>query len=346
MRKIFYIVGASSAALFAPIAAYAHEVYVLDSKAVAQDMAAQSPNPFSAYFGNEHNFFFWAFVSFVTVSTIMAASTFHVFERALGPTFLYIKRFAHPVTRITIGLSLMSFGWYGGLFGPELSFSQLFAGGAELMGNALIVFGAAIVLGLYTRVIALMGIALYSIVAITHGTYLLTYADHLGAYLLLFLLGSGRFSLDEQFGLGRLAGPMQRVAKRYAYLAFPIMRVLFGFGIMYASIYAKYIHSQLALDVVLTYNLTEYFPFDPLFVVLGALIIEFAAGAMILLGIEIRWTALFLLFWLTLSLLYFQEALWPHIVLFGLGLALFAHGYDRYSLEGHFLKYGHREPVM
>jgi hypothetical protein len=67
---------------------------------------------------------------------------------------------------------------------------------------------------------------------------------------------------------------------------------------------------------------------------------------MLILGIEIRWTAIFVLFWLTLSLLYFGEAAWPHLVLFGLGIALFLHGYDRYSLEGQFLKKAHTEPVL
>jgi hypothetical protein len=44
--------------------------------------------------------------------------------------------------------------------------------------------------------------------------------------------------------------------------------------------------------------------------------------------------------------MYFQELIWPHGILFGLAIALFLHGYDRYSLEGFFLKKGKREPVF
>ena len=83
-----------------------------------------------------------------------------------------------------------------------------------------------------------------------------------------------------------------------------------------------------------------------MFIVLGALIIEFLAGLMLVLGVAIRWTGLFLLFWLTLSLLYFQEAVWPHIILFGLGIAIFCHGYDSFSLEGLWLKKRGREPLL
>ena len=95
-----------------------------------------------------------------------------------------------------------------------------------------------------------------------------------------------------------------------------------------------------------TYNLTQYFPFDPLFIVLGAGIIEFLAGVFIIVGFEIRHTVLFLLFWLTLSLLFFQESVWPHLVLVGVLVALFMRGYDRYTVEGRFWGTGGREPVL
>jgi len=124
------------------------------------------------------------------------------------------------------------------------------------------------------------------------------------------------------------------------------MRILFGFGIIYASLYAKFLYSLLALEVVIRYDLTRYFPFDPLFVVLGALIIEFLAGALFMIGIAVRWSSIFLLFWLSLSLVYFQEDVWPHAILFGLSIVVFLHGYDRFSLEGRFLKRRGREPVL
>jgi hypothetical protein len=56
--------------------------------------------------------------------------------------------------------------------------------------------------------------------------------------------------------------------------------------------------------------------------------------------------ALVFIGFLTLSILFFGEAVWPHIILFGVNVALFAHGYDQYKL-GKLLQ-GERigEPVL
>ncbi len=88
------------------------------------------------------------------------------------------------------------------------------------------------------------------------------------------------------------------------------------------------------------------FHFEPLFIVLGACIVELLIGAFFIFGIEIRHTVLFFLFWLFLSLLYFGEAVWPHLVLVGVLLSLFCHGYDKLSLEGYYFKRDKREPVF
>src|SRR3989338_10040286 len=76
--------------------ASAHEVYVLDPDTIRAAMATTSPNTFLAYFGNELRFFFWAFVSFVVVTTIFFATLFGLFERSLGPIFSYLRRLPVP----------------------------------------------------------------------------------------------------------------------------------------------------------------------------------------------------------------------------------------------------------
>jgi len=112
------------------------------------------------------------------------------------------------------------------------------------------------------------------------------------------------------------------------------------------------LHNNLALQVASVplagheYSLAYYFGFEPQFLVLGAAIIEILIGLFFIFGVAIRWNSIFLLFWLALSLWYFGESVWPHIVLIGLPLAFIMHGYDKYSLEGYFLKKGRREPVL
>ncbi len=333
-------------ALLLPAISSAHEVYVLDAGAVAAGMATVSPNPFTAYSGNELNFFFWGFIVFVTTLTVLSVSLFRVFERLADPLLFALKKWAHPLVRITVGACLLSFGIAGKLYGTEIDTGDLFGSFGSVMQGLFVLGGVATIAGIYVRTVAALSLAVYAYAASVLGWYILTYADHLGSYLLLLALGAGSWSLENLLHRGHLPHSARRYLQPFVPFAFPVMRVLFGFGLVFAAVYAKFIHSQLALDVVSQYHLTTYFPFDPLFIVLGALIIESAAGLMMLLGIEIRWTALFLVFWLTLSLLYFQEAVWPHLILFGLGIALFLHGYDRYSLEGRLFKRHGIEPTF
>src|SRR6201999_918731 len=118
---------------------------------------------------------------------------------------------------------------------------------------------------------------------------------------------------------------------------FFILRVTFGISLLYASIYAKFLHNHLALDVAsMTFNghmtnLAAALGFEPHFLVIGACIIEIVIALFFILGIEIRFTALFLEFWLSLSLFYFGEVVWPHIILIGIPVAFIFYGYDKYS---------------
>lgn len=328
-----------------PLTAFAHEMYVLPPSVIAASLAANSPNPFSAYFGNEYQFYFWAFVSFVVVSTIFFATIFRLFEQSTASFFRYIKRFALAFVRLGVGACLIFFSYNDALFGPEYPFGELVGYGFfhELMVVITFALGVAVLAGLFTRYVALALIALWFYTAAVVGITVFDYTDFLGAFVLLYILGGGMWSLDHLLGI---RSPKHAIQGRLQHLAFPIMRMALGFGAMFAAVYAKYIHAQLALEVVVRYDLTNYFPFDPIFVVLGALIIEFIAGAMLFFGIAIRWTGVFFIFWLTLSQLYFTEAVWPHLILFTLGLALFCHGYDRYSVEGWFFKNRKTEPVL
>jgi uncharacterized membrane protein YphA (DoxX/SURF4 family) len=69
-------------------------------------------------------------------------------------------------------------------------------------------------------------------------------------------------------------------------------------------------------------------------------------GVFFIIGFEIRFTALVFFGFLTLSLFYFGEVVWPHLILLGVNLAFILHGYDRYSIERRFFKKGVREPIL
>src|SRR3989338_1543976 len=188
------------AALFLPSLTSAHEVYILNSDTIRAAVSADSPNPFTAYASNEYQFFFWGLISFIAMSTILATAVFHLFERQAGPFFAYLKRVAHPIPRITVGVSLIGFGLSGHLFGTELALHDLFASFSGAMQAFFLLAGIALIAGLYTRYIAVLLIGVYAYAVFVFGSYVFTYTAHLGAYILLFSLGGGTWSLDHIFG--------------------------------------------------------------------------------------------------------------------------------------------------
>lgn len=343
--KRVFVSACSVIASFLPAIANAHEVYVLDPATVSRAMAVPSPNPFDAIAGNTFNFVFWGIVTAVVFSTFITASAFRLYEQRLDPFLFKLKKFALPVVRVTVGLCFIAFSYSGNLYGSELFLAAGFGAAAPLMQILIALVGVLAVLGLATRLAGALMLGIYALALYAFGPYILTYTDFFGAAAVITILGGGLYSVDQITGFGS-AQAISVYTRRLRPYAFVILRISLGWGVLYASVYAKYLHSQLALDVVNQYDLTRFFPFDPLFVVLGALIIEFLAGAMVLFGITLRWTLVFLAIWLTLSLAYFQELIWPHGILFGVAISLFLHGYDRYSVEGYVLKRKHTEPVF
>src|SRR3989344_8709902 len=101
-----------------PYVALGHEVYVLEDEVIAQALSATSPNPFGAYGGNERDFYLWAFISFIVLSTVLFASTFRFLEKRAQPLLTHLKRFALPLVRLTVGITLLVFGLRGVLYGP------------------------------------------------------------------------------------------------------------------------------------------------------------------------------------------------------------------------------------
>lgn len=307
----------------APLGASAHEVYVLSQEAIAAGISSDSPNPFGAFATNRFQFFLWGFIAFVMVSTIFFASITHRFEIFFEPFLTRLRPWAAPVARLTLGLCLIASAYNDAIFGPELPLSD-FGPYALLVRLGLFVAGALILWKATAKYGALLALALFGVATFWYGTYILTYANYLGEILLALFL-------------------VKRAWEPYAFL---VLRVGFGISIAFAALYGKFIHSNLALSVVLEYDLTRYFQFEPLFIVLGACIIELLIGIFFIVGFEIRHTVLFFLFWLFLSLAYFGESVWPHLILVGVNVALFMYGYDKLTVEGKLFNRGKLQPFL
>lgn len=351
--KRIALAGLSLATPLLPLFASAHEVYVLSGNQITMDTTERPFDMLAIVLDNLHQFLFWAFVAALTVSFVFFISITRPFERALDPLFARVKPYAPAVARITVGLGFIAASYYQATFGPELPLAANYGPYVHVVTLMLAVMGTLIVIGFWARAAAVVALMLFGVSTYLHGWYMLTYANYLGEILVLLLIGSHRLSVHSFMGWSeRFHRSFHFITEKIDHLAFPILRVCFGVSLLYASIYAKVIHNNLALQIASlplaghSHSLAYYFGMEPHFLVLGAAIVEIMIGLFFVLGVEIRFTSLFLLFWLSLSLWYFGEIVWPHIVLIGIPIAFIMHGYDKYSLEGFFFKKGVREPVL
>ncbi len=332
LSKILIALGA----LFVPAFVFAHEVYVLPPDIVIEAMKMPGLSILDVISANQGKFFFWVFISIWAFFTVLAISISKRVERAVDPMLARLKPYAPLVARVTLGAAIMCSGYFGSTFGPELPFvgsADLHAAdGLEILRSMLMILGGLIVIGLFTRIAALILLAVFLVLVKQHGWYMLTYTNYFGEILMVLIAGNAALSIDSLYH-DLYPRHIHRVVRWFEKHAFLILRVTFGISLIYASVYAKFLHAELALQVVNIFHLTNVFPFEPQFIVLGAFALELLLGLFFIFGIEIRFASIFLLVFLTLSMLYFKETVWPHVVLAGVAIAIFMHGYDRYTLQ-------------
>jgi len=212
-----------------------------------------------------------------------------------------------------------------------------FLGGAlvSIVSAIIIIAGVLVCFGYLTRLMALIGVLVFVLATVNYQWYMLTYINYLGEMILFLIIGGGLWSVDHALLKKKRKQKTEQKVERVSSLekySFFILRLLFGLSLIFASFYAKFLHSNLALQTVTDYHLTNYFHFSPLFLVLGAFLVEITIGLCYILGFQIRLASIVFTCFLIQSILFFGEAVWPHIILFGVNFALFAHGYDKYTL--------------
>lgn len=232
------------------------------------------------------------------------------FERfaTIGPLFV----------RVTIAVALFFSALSMSFLGPELELTAM--PWSSAIRFALFAMSIMILLGICTELAAAMGLIIFLIAFGTFGSYLLTYTNYIGEFIVLLLFGMRFWSIDTPM-LGTLSG----WRKQYEKYETTIVRIFYGFALIYAGITVKLLHPELTVKVVTDWNLTQFhwlFPADPLLVTLGAGIAEIVIGLFILIGFELRLTVFISLFYITLSLLYFRELVWPHLILYGISFNL------------------------
>jgi uncharacterized membrane protein YphA (DoxX/SURF4 family) len=232
----------------------------------------------------------------------------------------YPERFARlgpHFVRIAIAIALFFSAYSGTFLGPEIH-GSLFAH-PSLVRITLFAASIMIAAGLLTEIAALASIIVFLRSFVFFGPYVLTYLNYLGEFIVLLLFGMRVFSVDKY-----LWGPLRRFRSFEKYETV-IVRVFYGAALIYAGITVKLLHPDLTINVVNTWHLTQFhllFPSDPLLITFGAGIVEIVIGLFIIVGFEMRLTVLISLFYITLSLLYFRELVWPHLLLYGISFNL------------------------
>lgn len=317
-KKTLGAVAVMTLALFFPVASFAHEVYVLPWEEVEVGLRDTTVNPFAALLdpGNVKT----AIIISIGISAALIIAFVLQRTRFFRSVAQKLEKL-HPIglllVRVAVAASLISSAYHNSFFGPEIPLS-IFPYPA-LIQAILYGLGGLLLVGLFTEVAAVLALCVFLLAVFKLHSYMLIYFTYVGELVALAMFGSRYFSLDKLF-FG-----FKKAWARFQKYEVVIVRVAYGFGLVYAAVTVKFMHAILTLDVVRDYNLTQFyllFPHDPLLVVLGAGLSEITIGLFIIFGFEMRLTVLVSLFYITLSLLFFRELVWPHYILYGISFYL------------------------
>lgn len=212
------------------------------------------------------------------------------------------------------------------LIAPDLLLRLLSPGWAWL-GWAEIVIALALLLGIYVRFFAAVLIGLAVLGIGLFGTAMLSYVGALiGACIYLVLQGPGRYFLPLPLAAARLLGPLQAwLAVQPRQRAQAILRVLTGATVLCMGISYKMLHPNLMIGIIDSYHL-PILSVAPETFTLIMMLVEVAAGLLIIAGILLRPLAIVLM----LAFLFFAsllpESYMAHALFYGVVLSFLFNG--------------------
>jgi uncharacterized membrane protein YphA (DoxX/SURF4 family) len=304
---------------FSTSVAEAHEAYVLDHDFFWDQMS----KPFSLHAldamkdqGDVHTTIVIT-LSIMLVLLLNFLFRLSRFGKKTTQWFEKMHEYGPLVVRLAISVAFFFSAQSMSFLGPELPLSHMPL--PYLLQILLYIASACIAVGFLTEVAAFIALSIFCIGFFEFGAYLVTYLNYLGEILALVLFGTRSWSVDKL-----LFGPLKRFEHFRKYET-TIVRICYGVALSFAAITVKFLHPELTIEVVNHWNLTQFhwlFPSDPLLVAFGAGLSELAIGLFIVVGFEMRLIVLISLFYITLSLMFFRELVWPHLMLYGISLNL------------------------
>lgn len=329
VARLSAVIAATAAATAVGPLAFAHEAYVLTARQFQAGLKQYSPDAFAPLLDPSH----WSL--FLLIAALVAASFGLSFVFATLNTASILDRWIRAakdvgplIIRLTMAAAFLFSARANVIFGPELQLSAL--AGGSIVQFLLFLTGLMLLFGLFVELAAVIGIGLFAFACAHFGLYLVTYANYLGELIALTLFGSRYLSLDRYFFGERL---WIKKLRRLAWTETPIIRIFYGACLAYAGFTVKFLHQQLTIDVYNKYHLFTFFHASASFIAAGAGLAEIMIGVFIMFGFAQRWTILISLGFITLSLLYFQELIWPHLMLYGISISLFINSSDPLTFD-------------
>jgi uncharacterized membrane protein YphA (DoxX/SURF4 family) len=318
-----------------PWVASAHENYVLTPDQIAYGIKDQSYNVIDSLRtpGN------LTIALTVSVGGIIFFLLYFFFDRSqagkyLNQKLLSLELFGQAVLRIALGFSFIASAYTSSYLGPEISVFSLPFGG--IIHYTLYVLGFFLVVGWYTEIVGVVGLATLLLAAFIYKDYMLTYFNYAGEFLALIFFGSRAFSIDAKRRMKR------DISERYQNFEKAIIRITYGISILYPAISIKLLHPWIIIEIVNKYHLNSIhwlFPSDPLLIALGTGLAQVVVGTCLVLGIFTRFNTLITFVLMVMSVLFFKEAVWPHYILLALALYLMINNGGEFGLDRYIRKW-------
>lgn len=312
--------------LFGLPAFFAHEAYVLTPVQVIADKSQKV-----VVWGtlrNSHNLKLLIIFTLATVLLLGLALFFKsrpVFQK-IGKRIDKATVFAPDLIRVVFGASLIVSAQHHSVFGPELPIDTFAY--HQFIAPFMYLSGVMLILGIWIKQFAIATTLFWIFLLADKGWYMLTYLNYLGEAVALILLSKHKLSLAAFYN-----HPKKSTDTAMQEWSMPVARILFGLSLAYAAINIKFITPAVPLDVAVSYDLARYFHLDPLFIVLGAGLVELMIAGLFIVGLLQRINSLLFIGFIVLSLAFFKESVWPHYLLLGLAAGIFLHKPDKLALD-------------
>lgn len=316
-----------------PRTAFAHEAYVLTKQEFSQGLLTFTKNPLAPLIDASHLNLFLIIAAFVIASRIIILLLDSTpLSPFLDKQIRKASEIGPVIIRVAMGLAFFYAAQANVVFGPEISLNNYPE--SVIIRFTLFVIAIMSFFGFLTQIAAGIGMIIFFYFAAHLGIYIATYTNVLGELLVLLLFGSRFLSID-QFLFKRKLFFVN--FEKFRYLETPLVRIFYGIALLFSGITIKFLHQNISIAVYNEYHLGNFFHAGGDFIAAGAGLSEVLIGLFMIIGFSMRWTLAFTLFFMTLSIWYFRELVWPHFILYGITLALFINAGDVLTLD-HYLK--------